>query len=58
MNKSFWQRPEGVTGGIFMVALVAGGALLLNRILPTLIELTENTVYLSEIGRASCRERV
>ncbi|MEO0731697.1 MAG: hypothetical protein AAFZ52_02600, partial [Bacteroidota bacterium] len=27
-TKSFWQRPEGVTGLIFMIALLAGGAYL------------------------------
>lgn len=30
--KSFWQRPEGVTGLIFLAALVAGGAYLLTTI--------------------------
>ncbi|TXF88930.1 hypothetical protein FUA23_12800 [Neolewinella aurantiaca] len=29
-KKSFWQRPEGVTGLIFLVALIAGGAFLLS----------------------------
>ncbi|WP_367389922.1 hypothetical protein [Lewinella sp. LCG006] len=31
-SKSFWQRPEGVTGLIFLAALVAGGAYLLTTI--------------------------
>ena len=26
--KSFWKRPEGVTGALFMVGLIAGGAYL------------------------------
>jgi len=26
--KSFWKRPEGVTGLIFLIALLAGGAFL------------------------------
>jgi hypothetical protein len=33
-TKSFWERPEGVTGGIFMAALVLGGGYLLYQILP------------------------
>mgnify|MGYP000016918787 CR=1 FL=1 len=44
--KSFWQRPEGVTGRIFMLGLIGGGAYLLYRALPTLIKLAENTLYL------------
>ncbi len=46
-SKSFWQRPEGITGGILLVALAAGGAVLLNQFLPVLIELAQNTLYLS-----------
>ncbi len=44
--KSFWQKPEGVTGGIFMAALVAGGAYLLYKFLPFLISIAQNTLYL------------
>jgi len=46
-SKSFWQRPEGITGGIVLVALLAGGVLLLNQFLPVLIALAQNTLYLS-----------
>lgn len=45
--KSFWERPEGVTGLIFLLAMIAGGGYLLYQYLPTLIELAENTLYLS-----------
>lgn len=45
--KSFWQRPEGVTGAIFLLALVIGGGYLFMKILPTLIKLAENTLYLA-----------
>ncbi len=45
--KSFWQRPEGVTGAIFLAALVAGGGYLLYKFLPAIIALTENVLYLS-----------
>lgn len=46
-SKPFWQRPEGITGGVFLVLLLGGGALLLNRILPFLIQQAENTLALS-----------
>ncbi len=46
-KKSFWKRPEGVTGLIFLVALIAGGGLLLYTFLPALIALTKNVLYLS-----------
>ncbi|MBK9338607.1 MAG: hypothetical protein IPM98_19595 [Lewinellaceae bacterium] len=46
-SKSFWQRPEGVTGGVLLIALATGGVLLLNQFLPVLIELAQNTLYLS-----------
>lgn len=46
-KKSFWTRPEGVTGAIFLIALLAGGGYLLYQALPTLIALTSNILYLS-----------
>lgn len=46
-SKSFWQRPEGVTGGIVILGLIAGGVFLLNKFLPVLISLAENTLYLA-----------
>lgn len=46
-QKSFWQRPEGITGAIFLVALALGGGVLLNRFLPVLIALASNTLYLA-----------
>lgn len=45
--KSFWKRPEGVTGAIFLIALIAGGGLLLYSALPILIPLLQNTLYLA-----------
>ncbi len=45
--KSFWKRPEGVTGAIFLIGLVVGGGFLLATILPTLIGLAQNTLYLA-----------
>ncbi len=48
-QKSFWQRPEGTTGTIFLIALLAGGGYLLYLALPTLIVLAQNTLYLAGI---------
>lgn len=48
-QKSFWKRPEGVTGTIFMIALIAGGGLLLYNFLPALIVLTKNILTLSAL---------
>jgi hypothetical protein len=45
--KSFWERPEGLTGGLFMGAILLGGGYLLYKALPTLITLAENTLYLA-----------
>ncbi len=45
--KSFWKRPEGVTGAIFLGGLLIGGGLLLYTALPTLIALTANIISLS-----------
>jgi phage shock protein A len=46
-GKTFWEKPEGKTGGIMLAALVGGGAYLLYQILPSLITLAQNTLYLS-----------
>jgi phage shock protein A len=45
--KSFWKRPEGVTGMIFLAGLIIGGGYLLYMALPALIALTSNILYLS-----------
>lgn len=46
-RKSFWKRPEGVTGLLFMAALVLGGGYLIISNLAALIALTQNILYLS-----------
>ena len=46
-RKSFWKRPEGVTGAIVGTGLVLGGGFLLYKALPTLIALAGNILYLS-----------
>jgi phage shock protein A len=43
--KTFWQRPEGTTGMLFLGGILLGGGYLLFKILPTLINLLENTLY-------------
>jgi hypothetical protein len=43
--KSFWQRPEGVTGFIFLAGIVTGGGYLLYKILPFLVNILQNAVH-------------
>ena len=43
-QKSFWKRPEGLTGAIFLTGLILGGGYLLNIILAILIPLLANTL--------------
>jgi len=45
-TKSFWKRPEGKTGVLFMGLMGAGGLYLLYKVLPFLITIVENTLYL------------
>ena len=46
-SKSFWKRPEGVAGTVFLLGLLAGGAYLLVSYLPLLIGLASNVLYLA-----------
>lgn len=39
--KTFWQRPEGKTGTIIGLGILAGGAVLLYKILPFLLLLLQ-----------------
>ena len=45
--KTFWKRPEGVTGTVFLLGLLAAGGYVLVKALPTLIALASNMLYLS-----------
>lgn len=45
--KSFWSRPEGVTGTIVLTGLLVGAGALVYKFLPVLINLTSNLLYLS-----------
>ena len=42
--KSFGKRPEGTTGTIFLLALIAGGGYILMKSLPAIIALLSNTL--------------
>lgn len=44
--KSFWSRPEGITGLLFLAAIVGGVGFLLFTFMGTLITLAANTLYL------------
>ncbi len=46
-QKSFWQRPEGIAGALFLIGVALGTGMLLNTILPTLLVLAGNTLYLA-----------
>jgi len=48
--KSFWERPEGVTGQLFGVAMLLGGGWLLMKLLPIIIELMQNTIIAIVLG--------
>ena len=46
-SKSFWKRPEGVTGMIFLAGLIIGGGYLFTIALPFLISLANSILSLS-----------
>jgi phage shock protein A len=46
-GKTFWDKPEGKTGGLVLAALIGGGGYLLYQMLPTLITLAQNTLHLT-----------
>ena len=46
-KKSFWSRPEGVTGAIFLAALAAGGGYALFKIMPYLLAGALSLIQLS-----------
>jgi phage shock protein A len=45
-KKAFWKRPEGVTGLIFLIALLAGGAVLVTTFLGSILSFIATTVGL------------
>jgi hypothetical protein len=46
-TKSFWERPEGKTGMLGLVAMIAGAGIGLYKLLPYLITLTSNMLQFS-----------
>lgn len=48
-KKSFWQRPEGVTGMIFLTGLAIGGGYLIYSILPILVGAVSNILTLTAL---------
>lgn len=46
-KKSFWNRPEGVVGFLFLAAFAAMGLVYFNKVVEFLIKVTENTLYLA-----------
>ncbi|MCB0523313.1 MAG: hypothetical protein R3A50_05325 [Saprospiraceae bacterium] len=46
-QKSFWRRPEGVTGVIFLIGAIVGIGVFWSSILPTLVALASNTLTLA-----------
>jgi len=49
-KKSFWSKPEGKTGFLFLAGIIAGGGWLLYNMLPTIITLFQNTLYATFLG--------
>ncbi len=47
--KSFWQRPEGVTGALFLGGLLLGGGFLLFGVLPAIVGLASSMLGLGGI---------
>lgn len=45
-KKSFWKRPEGVTGAIFLIAVLGGLGYLLAVNMGAILALAANTIYL------------
>ncbi len=46
-KKAFWTQPEGVTGGIFLAAMIAGLAYVAVAVLPPLVVILQSTLYLA-----------
>lgn len=45
-KRSFWKKPEGITGALMIGGLTIAGGYGLYQILPTLLYLAKNTIYL------------
>ena len=51
--KTFWERPEGVTGQIVAVAAIGAGGYFLYHVLDKIVLLLENTIYATLLGVAA-----
>lgn len=45
--KSFWSKPEGVTGAIFLIAMIAGAGFLVFSFLPAIVGMVSSTLGLA-----------
>jgi phage shock protein A len=43
--KSFWQKPEGVTGFLFLAGIIIGGGYALYKLLPYIVSILQNTLH-------------
>lgn len=50
--KTFWKRPEGTVGAIFLLALLAGGGYLIFANIGAILALLQNTLYIAVLGVA------
>ncbi len=48
-SKSFWKRPEGITGGAFLAAILLGGGYMFAKFLPQILLFAQNTLGLALI---------
>ena len=48
-SKSFWQKPEGVTGVIFLLAIIFGGGFLVLNTIPAIISIVVTTLGMAGI---------
>jgi len=51
--KTFWERPEGVTGQVVGVAALGAGGYFLYKALPYIITLLQNAIYAALLGVAA-----
>jgi len=49
-KKAFWTQPEGITGGIFLAAMIVGLAYLVVAVLPPLVVILQSTLYLAMLS--------
>jgi hypothetical protein len=49
-GKNYWEKPEGTTGMVVGVAGVIGVGYVLHQMLPTIVNILENTLYATFLG--------